>query len=256
MGASSQAASARGSGGPRMTRREWLRSAGAVAAVGWASPRRLGREMPAIDAVDHLLLGVSDLDRGIAWFEQRSGVRAVAGGSHPGRGTRNALAALGGRRYLEIIALDPAQDSYQFHLDIRTLETPRLITWAAAVPDLDGAIARAARAGFATYGPESGSRRRPDGRTLGWRTAGITTRIGQGSVEPIPFLIAWADGSVHPSSDSPAGCTLEALDIEHPEPDSVRKALDALGLRTSVTRQPAIRLTARLQTPKGSVDLS
>ena len=85
----------------------------------------------AISAVDHLLLGVSDLDRGIAWVEQRTGVRAAVGGTHPGAGTRNALLSLGARHYLEIIAPDPAQSAYNFNIDVRGFAEPRLVNWAA-----------------------------------------------------------------------------------------------------------------------------
>src|SRR5438270_9647059 len=91
---------------------------------------------PAVTALDHLLLGVADLDRGIEWVERRTGVRAAIGGTHPGAGTRNALLSLGARHYLEIIAPDPAQHAYKFQIDLRPLTEPHLITWAAATNDI------------------------------------------------------------------------------------------------------------------------
>ena len=98
---------------------------------------------PAADAVDHLLLGTRDLDAGIEWVAKRFGVKAAVGGSHPGRGTRNALIAFRRRRYLEIIAPDPAQPPENLTRDLRALDEPRLIAWASASGDL-GALAEAA----------------------------------------------------------------------------------------------------------------
>ena len=86
--------------------------------------------------VDHLVYAAADLDRGIEEIEKLLGVRAAIGGRHPGRGTRNALIALGPETYLEIIAPDPDQpapaSARSFGLD--AVEKSRLVTWAAKGP--------------------------------------------------------------------------------------------------------------------------
>ena len=55
-------------------------------------------EVPTL--LDHVLLGCNDLDRGIAFVEEHTRVRAAFGGVHPGRGTQNALLSLGERRWM------------------------------------------------------------------------------------------------------------------------------------------------------------
>src|SRR5690606_39555562 len=59
----------------------------------------------------------SDLEAGVAAVEEATGVRAIPGGSHPGRGTANFLLGLaptgwpeGAHTYLEILGPDPQQE--------------------------------------------------------------------------------------------------------------------------------------------------
>jgi len=239
------------------TRRNWLRMGAAAGASAIFVSRRAnpGRLVPAATAVDHLLLGVGDLDRGIEWLRKTTGVKAVAGGSHPGVGTRNALVSLGGRRYLEILAPDPEQAEYEFRIDVRKLEDPRLITWAAGSDQVDAVAKRARDAGCEILGPQEGSRARPDGKLLRWRTVAVKNDLGAAGVEPIPFFIEWARDSTHPSRDSPRGCALAALQIEHPNPGAVADLLAKLGIEATVERGDEVRLKAALRTPQGDLRL-
>jgi hypothetical protein len=240
------------------TRRDWLRFCAAAGASGFfVSPLRSAEHStPALAAVDHLLLGVSDLDRGIAWVEKATGVRAAVGGSHPGGGTRNALLSLGGRRYLEIIAPDPAQTAFNFRLDLRKLSEPRLITWAAATRDIDAISRKARGAGLSVLGPEPGSRQRPDGKVLRWKTLRIKVELEANGVDPIPFFIEWAPDSLHPSQDSPKGCDLLAFEVAHPQRAEVRRVLEKLGIDASVKLEQPARLRASLKTPGGAARLA
>lgn len=243
--------------GHERTRRDWLRLFAAAGATGmFRGASGPGGAAPAVSAVDHLLLGVGDLDSGIAWVEKTTGVKAAIGGSHPGVGTRNALISLGSRRYLEIIAPDPAQTGFNFRLDMRALATPRLITWAAATNDVDAVAAKARAAGLELFGPQPGSRTRPDGKVLRWRTLGVRSDLARGGIDPIPFLIQWEADSVHPSQDSPKGCELTAFGVEHPNPSSVGDSLAKLGIDTDVKAGDRVALWAVLRTPDGEAKLT
>lgn len=211
---------------------------------------------PVVRALDHLLLGVNDLDRGIAWVEQRIGVKAVIGGSHPGVGTRNALLSLGSSHYLEIIAPDPAQSAYNSHIDVRPFTEPRLVNFAASSADLDAVAAAARKAGHGVFGPNNGARKLPSGETLRWRTLAVVTKLASGGIEPVPFFINWEPGTPHPSTTSPKGCEIESLAFQHPDPSALSSALETLGLKATVSKSERARIVARLKTPKGIVELS
>lgn len=239
-----------------MTRRELLATGFAAAGAALAAQGKTMAESRTIrESVDHLLLGARDLDEGIAWLHARTGVKAQPGGSHPGVGTRNALVSLGGRQYLEIIAPDPAQSQFNFNIDVRRLSAPRLVTWAVSTSDVDAAVAAVRRHGLEVFGPRDGSRARPDGSVLEWRSAGVKAPFAEPGVDPVPFFIEWASNSRHPSVDAPAGCRLVDLAIAGPDPARLKALLASLALDATVTKAAHARLTATLDTPKGRVIL-
>jgi hypothetical protein len=204
--------------------------------------------------LDHILLGNGDLDRGVAFVESRTGVKAMFGGVHPGMGTRNALLSLGKRRYLEIIAPDPKQENADARRvnELRKLETPKLVGWAAHPGRLDLFVQRIKQQGIAIEGPSPGSRARPDGRILKWKTAVL--KDDRGGL--VPFFIEWEEGSVHPSSDAPGGCRLESFSIAGPDPDALAAEFHKLNIEVAVTRGDKPQLRATIAGPKGVMEVT
>ncbi len=203
--------------------------------------------------IDHLVFATPDLDRGIDEIEDLLGVRPTFGGRHPGRGTRNALLALGSDVYLEIVAPDPEQPdppgTRAFGLD--GLREAKLIAWAAKTGDVDSIRARASSNGIVLGEAQDGRRQRPDGIVLSWRFTDPATVSADGL---IPFFIDWGR-SPHPAAGAPQGGRLAALRAEHPDPDVVQNRLQVLGIQMPVTRAPRAALIAIIDGPRGSVSL-
>jgi hypothetical protein len=202
--------------------------------------------------IDHLILGIGDLERGIEQFESRTGVRPVFGGVHPGRGTQNALVSLGEGQYLEILAPDPRQTVDAPVLQgLRTLDSLTPVGWAAAAQDLEGAQARLAAAAIQTTPIRPGSRALPNGTRLEWSTLSLA----ESQSVTLPFFIHWEDMSVHPSRTTPAGCTLVSLRLEDPDPERVRAVLGSLPRGVLVTAGAEPGLSFILDCPTGRVTL-
>ncbi len=208
---------------------------------------------PLLARVDHLVYATPDLDRGIDEIERLLGIRASAGGQHPGRGTRNALVALGPKAYLEIIAPDPDQPPPStprpFGLD--SLKRSRLVAWAANGHDLEQIRTAASRHGVELGKVLAGSRQRPDEVLLSWKFTDPWFVVADGIV---PFFIDWGP-SPHPALTAAKGATLVALRAEHPDADRVRDLLRGIGLELSVDHGAVPALIAVIDCPRGRVEL-
>lgn len=202
--------------------------------------------------LDHLILGVDDLHRGVVWVEQRTGVRAVIGGVHPGRGTRNALLALGPDCYLEIIAPDPEQSSPTWFTRITSMPEPKLIAWAVHTSGLEALAQTATSAGIAIDGPHDGARSRPDGNNLSWKL--FRLRDDRGGL--LPFFIEWGRGSIHPAADAPAGCRLTSLQVQSPSAAELTRVCHTLDVEVAIVQGEKPRMIARIASPTGEVGLT
>jgi hypothetical protein len=173
----------------------------------------------------------------------------MVGGEHPGRGTRNALVSLGPGLYIEILAPQASAPDSGAAAELRALTDLTPFGWAVFVRDVEAARRRLGAAGLSLSAIKPGSRARPDGSLLEWKTFDIEKPPLAG----VPFFIRWGDGSTHPSKDSPAGCRLEGLRIFSPDADDLRRALASLPLDVAVEAGGRATMDVTLRCPKGTV---
>jgi hypothetical protein len=207
-----------------------------------------------ISLVDHLVYAAPDLDAGVAHIESLARVRPIAGGSHPGWGTRNALLGLGPGCYIEVIGPDPDQapPAGGRAFGVERAHGGRLVTWAAKADHLDALHASAAGQGVRLGAVRGGSRQRRDGTVLTWRLTDPREVVADGLV---PFFIDWG-ASTHPSESAPEGGRLVSLRAEHPNAERVSGVLRRLGIDLVVTPGAVPRLVAVVEGDDGTFELS
>jgi hypothetical protein len=151
---------------------------------------------------DHAVLVVKDLNAGISQFKDL-GFTISPGGVHAGGQTHNALIGLADNTYLELVAATRRSISallrfirlagaWRFYLPTRTSMGRRFLGLVAAGPgvgdfalrtqDLELTINSIRNRGLIMGDPVSGSRMRPDGQVVAWRTSVPQTN-------DLPFLI-------------------------------------------------------------------
>lgn len=217
-------------------------------------------------ALDHLVVVAATLDDGVAWSEATLGLTPGPGGRHALMGTHNRLFSIASPTYplayLEIIAIDPAAPPPArrrwFDMDDPALQErvrhsgPRLLHWAARVPDAHAAVAALQVLGVDRGEVIAASRPTPQG-LLQWQIAvrADGQRLCDGA---LPTLIQW--GAVHPAAAMPAsGVTLLSFELQHPQADMLASACQALDLHGVPVRTGPAQLRARLQTPRGLIEI-
>ena len=156
--------------------------------------------------IDHAVYAVRDLDEAARTLLEGYGLESVPGGRHPKWGTANRIAPLG-RDYVELISVVDAQAAEGSHLG-RTLmdltaDGDRWFSVCLADPDIERTADRL------QIPLEPGSRTRPDGSIVSWKSAGIDALDRQ---LWLPFFIEWqVPDELHPGRASapahPCGAT-------------------------------------------------
>ena len=209
--------------------------------------------------LDHIIVGASSLEQGVAFIRDRLGVDIPKGGKHPLMSTHNRLMRLGETSFLEVISIDPDAPppgrARWFELDepamqARLAEGPRLVSWVIRSADIAGTV------GGASFPVGAVTRLGRD--ALSWQlTVPDDGRIpGEGVM---PHVIQWDDGLRPWERMADLGCRLEGLVIAHPAPEAAAAHLASLShggiAGVHVEQGPAPALSARIVTPAGTVVL-
>ena len=214
--------------------------------------------------LDHIVIAAATLDAGVAWAEDRLGVKPMPGGQHGAMGTHNALLRLGPQCYLEVIAIDPSglapARPRWFSLDepemqARLAASPALITWVVRTPSLASACARVPDLGEIMPMTRNAFRWKisvPDSGSLAW--GGI-----------LPTAIQWEEGDDgvvhHPCEVLPeSGCELVSLRLSHPAAVLGTSGIVALFRELRIAGPVDLKsgpksLAAVIRSPRGAVVL-
>ena len=208
--------------------------------------------------IDHLVWATADVATDVDMFHAALGVPPVAGGRHAGLGTANHLLDLGTGTagapcYLELIHPDAAADGASgLSQTLGALAQPGLYHWAVRAGDLDAIDARARGAGLGSTGAIDLERARPDGVMLRWRLLFLTEHPFGGL---LPFFIDWMDAE-HPALSLASGVEFRSFRIGTPDPSRLAATIDALGVEADVRACETPSLSAELEGPAGTLELT
>ncbi|HET7729657.1 MAG TPA: VOC family protein [Usitatibacter sp.] len=199
--------------------------------------------------LDHVVIAVHDLARAVEDY-RALGFTVQMGGRHPGRTSHNALVAFEDGAYLELIAWPEPGPAERWY-NVLTAHGEGFMDFALIPEDVPRAIDEARSRGLTMNGPVDGSRVRPDGREIKWRTGRQTTfdlPFFCGDVTPRELRVPGGDVRRH--ANGALGVARIAVGVHDVEVSRARyRAL--LGTPDLAVGETRLELVARIAAPEG-----
>jgi catechol 2,3-dioxygenase-like lactoylglutathione lyase family enzyme len=137
-----------------------------------------------LTALDHIIIGVNNLEQATKTFGEKLGLIARGGGIHPVGGTANRIILIGDT-YLELITVRAPAEAQQSILD-RLSKGEGYLNFVLSSNDIEADSAALRGRGVSITGPTPGQLKAPDGRTRGWSRVDIEC---PDLAQHYPFLI-------------------------------------------------------------------
>ena len=207
-----------------------------------------GRVLPRAHgfALDHIALGVPDMQRALEQIARDTGAEPYATEPEPGQWYWSGALALGPDAFLEILGPNPQHRGFQPVKElISSYSSPRLLFWYVATDDFGRFTERVEAAGAPMERVE-----RVDFERDGVRTDYTRGVIGPGFVTQRPCVIEWRSHEERIGVDR--RCQLTCLRLRHPEAAAMNELFARVGIDQAVEEGPSW-IALELATPKGRV---
>lgn len=137
-----------------------------------------------LTGIDHIIIGVNDLEKATQTFEQNLGLIPSGGGRHPFGGTANRIIVIGDT-YLELISVEEAAEAQQSMLD-RLAKGDGYLNFVLGSDDIEADSQAMMTRGVSVLGPNAGALNSAEGRSRGWQRTDVER---PDLTQHYPFLI-------------------------------------------------------------------
>src|SRR5258706_14229039 len=119
-----------------------------------------------LTAIDHIIIGVNDLERATTVFSQQLGLAVSGGGIHPAGGTANRIIVIGDT-YLELTTVRAPSEAEPGMLE-RLAKGEGYLNFVLASNNIEADSMAMARRGGSIIGPKPGALRAAEVPKRGW----------------------------------------------------------------------------------------